>query len=210
MAKRRIRRSETERPRHPTALKLLDTADELLGSMAIDEVGVTMVLERSGVSHGSLYHHFEDFPDLVEQAVVRRFEAGLTESIEIVRGLLESTDAADFRRRAEGVVVALHSAERRRYRMGRLEVLGSTHSRPRLAELIGAAQRAHLEEQGALFAEFQRRGWLRADLDPMAVSAFTSATYFGRTVDDIAGGVVDPDRWTEVAVKAIGAVLFPE
>ncbi|MEY2957685.1 MAG: hypothetical protein RLZZ01_253, partial [Actinomycetota bacterium] len=193
---------------HPTAVKLLDTAVELLETMSIDNIGIAEVLERSGVSHGSLYHHFEDFPDLVEQAAVRRFEAGLTESIAILSELLDATDAADFRRQAEQVVVGLHSVGRRPYRMDRLAILGASMGRPRLADRVSAAQREHLEQQGALFAEFQSRGWMRRDLDAMAMSTFTSSTYFGRTIDDVAGGVVDSDLWTEVAIRAIGAVLF--
>ena len=160
---------------------------ELLDTESIEEVALAKVLERSGVSHGSLYHHFEDFPDLVEQAVVERFESGLIESL----------------------IVELHEQSRRPYRLRRLEVLGATIQRPRLAARIARVQQAHMEAQAAQYAEFQRRGWFRDDLDPMALSAFTTATFLGRSVDDIIEHPVDPDRWTEVALTAFRAVMFP-
>jgi AcrR family transcriptional regulator len=31
---------------------------------------IASVLERSGVAYGSLYHHYEDLSDLIEQAAV--------------------------------------------------------------------------------------------------------------------------------------------
>lgn len=39
----------------------------------INGVTIPMVLERSGVSYGSLYHFYDDISDLVEQAIVIRY-----------------------------------------------------------------------------------------------------------------------------------------
>lgn len=61
------------RPPHPTAVKLLEITVDLLDEIPIDALSIAAVLERSGVSHGSLYHHYADFPDLVEQAAVHRY-----------------------------------------------------------------------------------------------------------------------------------------
>ncbi|MFZ9040749.1 MAG: hypothetical protein ACO225_03625 [Ilumatobacteraceae bacterium] len=71
-----------------------------------------------------------------------------TMSIAVLTGLLDATDAAEFRRRAEEVVVGPHSVGRPRYRMDRLAILGASMGRPRLAGRVGAARREHLERQG--------------------------------------------------------------
>lgn len=47
------------RPEHPTRLYLIQTVEELLTTRPIYEVGSELVLAASGVSKGSLYHHFE-------------------------------------------------------------------------------------------------------------------------------------------------------
>lgn len=203
-------RRDAGKPLHPTARLLLDTVIELLDTESIDEVALATVLEKSSVSHGSLYHHFEDFPDLVEQAVVERFEAGLLESLAAIEDLHGCADATEFRARAEALIVELHEQSRRPYRLPRLEVLGATIQRPRLAARIARAQQVQMEAQAAHYAEFQRRGWFRDDLDPMALSAFTTATFLGRGVDDIIEHPVDPERWTEVALTAFRAVMFPD
>jgi AcrR family transcriptional regulator len=205
----RSRRPRTPKVPHPTAGTLLNTAIALLESTPLDEISIAMVLESSGVSHGSLYHHFHDFGNLIEQAAVSLYERGLNESIEALTAMLESRDAADFRARAEELILYVHSPERRKFRMARVEVIGLSQHRPRLAERLAKAQQHHLDAQGALFAEFQQRGWMRSDLDPMAVNIFTSGVTLGRIVDDIAERHVDQRLMNQVVLAALGAVLFP-
>ena len=205
----RSRRPRTPQVPHPTAENLLHTAMTLLESTPLDEISIAMVLESSGVSHGSLYHHFQDFGDLIEQAAVNLYERGLNETIETLTSMLESSDAADFRSRAEELILHVHSPERRKFRMARIEIIGLSQHRPRLAERLAQAQQYHLDTQCALFTEFQKRGWLRADLDPMAMNIFTSGATLGRIVDDIAEQDVDLHKMNQVILTGLGAVLFP-
>ena len=198
------------RPPHPTAVKLLEITVDLLDEVPIDAVSIAAVLERSGVSHGSLYHHYADFPDLVEQAAVHRYTRTLRQSLVAVAGLLECTDAADFRKRALELVVVSNDRSRRPNRLERMDVLGALRSRPRLAEAIARAQHEITAEQAGCYAELQQRGWVRNDLDPMAMSALVQAVILGRVVDDISEHPVDPELWTKAAVRAIAAVLFPD
>jgi len=198
------------KPPHPTALKLLETTVELLDEVPIDAVSLAMVLERSQVSQGSLYHHYEDFADLVEKAAVHRYTRGLRESLVAMGALLDCADVADFRRQAELLLVMSNNQARRRNRLERVDVLGSLRARPRLAEAIGRAQREVTAEQAEYLAEVQRRGWIRADVDPMALSTLIAAVIFGRVVDDVSEQPIDPDLWTDIAVRALFAVAFTD
>ena len=58
---------------HPTSARLLRTTLDLLEAHDPDDVTVDMVLSASGVSKGSLYHHYRDFNDLLDRAQVLRF-----------------------------------------------------------------------------------------------------------------------------------------
>lgn len=197
-------------PMNPSARKLLDTTVVLLETTAIEQLTLAEVLERSGVSNGSLYHHFEDFRALVEQAVVVRFTQGLNESLAAIAQLLDSADAVEFRQRTENIIRLFHAQNRRPYRMARFETLGALPNHPRLAARIGTAQHEATMKQAEYFAEFQRRGWFRGDFDAAAVSAFLTATFLGRVADDISDEPVDPDAWTAVALAAFRAILFPD
>lgn len=199
-----------ERPPHPTALKLLDVTVALLDEVPVDALTLAMVLERSDVSHGSLYHHYEDFPDLVEKAAVHRYTRGLRESLVAVAALLECADATEFRRRAVELIRASHDRARRPNRLERVDVLGALRSRPRLAQAIGRAQREITEEQAEHYAELQRRGWMRADVDPVVASTMVQAMILGRVVDDISEQPVDDRHWTEAAVRVVSSLLFED
>ncbi|MFZ9750906.1 MAG: TetR/AcrR family transcriptional regulator, partial [Candidatus Nanopelagicales bacterium] len=69
-----IRFSSTElTPPHPTRQKLIETTVSLLDTLRPAEITVEMILQQSGISKGSLYHHFEDVEELFEAAEISRF-----------------------------------------------------------------------------------------------------------------------------------------
>lgn len=200
------------RPRsgpHPTATLLLETAVELLETVAFENLTIAMVLERSGISYGSLYHHYEDISDLAEQAVIFRYTRRLKESLQAIRALLDSTDAADFRRRAEQLIEITNTPERRSNRLERVEVIGALHGHPRIVARLARAQQEITDDQAAIFYECQQRGWVRNDIDPVALSAFTQAVTIGRVVDDVSERPLDRQLWNDVSLRALRAVLFP-
>jgi AcrR family transcriptional regulator len=210
---RGVPRRPRGRPRitpHPTATLLLDTAVELLDSVSIDGLTIAMILERSGVSYGSLYHHYADISDLVEQAVVHRFTRRTKQSLDAVRALLDSTDSTDFRQRAEDLIIESVSPERRQNRLERAEVIGALQGRPRLVEKIARAQQEITDAQAEIFQKLQQRGWMRSDVDPVAQSAFVQAVILGRVIDDISEQPIDRERWIAVALPAFRAVMFPD
>jgi AcrR family transcriptional regulator len=188
----------------------LETAVELLDVVSIDQLTITMVLERSGVSSGSLYHFYADISDLVEQAVVHRYTRRLKESLTGVRDLLDARDRDDFRDRAERLIRRSLTPETRVNRLDRVEALGAMQGRPRLGERIAHAQREITDAQAEMFIEFQHRGWLRADLDAVALSGFTQAVLLGQIVNDIAERPVHQETWIDVTLRALSAVLFPD
>jgi AcrR family transcriptional regulator len=209
-----INRPGRGRPRrttpHPTATLLLDTAVELLETVPVDGLTIALVLEHSGVSYGSLYHHYADISDLVEQAIVHRYTRRLKESLRAVHTLLESTDATDFRQRVEALLDQSMHPGRRQNRLERVEALGALNGRPRLVERIARAQQEITDEQAGVIIELQQRGWVRTDLDPVALSAFIQAVTLGRVVDDVAEHPVLREGWNDVALRAFRAVLFPD
>jgi AcrR family transcriptional regulator len=206
----RPKRGRPRRSPHPTATLLLETAVELLDSVSIDELTISLILEQSGVSYGSLYHHFSDISDLVEQAVVHRYSRSLKASLDAIRSLTEATDAQDFRVRAEALAEESIKPERRSNRLERIGLLGAMPGRPRLVALIATAQQAITDEQAELLSEFQRRGWIRTDVDPVALSGFIQAIVIGRIVDDVTERPVDPALWSAVAMRSFRAVVFPD
>ena len=60
---------------HPTKRALVQTVLDQLKTKKPSDLTSELILETSGISKGSLYHHFEDFDDLIETAQVFRYAA---------------------------------------------------------------------------------------------------------------------------------------
>ena len=75
---------------HPTKTALIECAADLLDKYRFDEITVEMVLDRSNISKGSLYHHFEDIYHLLEAAMISRFARYVDTNIASLRSLLET------------------------------------------------------------------------------------------------------------------------
>ena len=69
---------------HPTKRLLVVTAVKMLDTKSPVEILAEEVLESSGVSKGSMYHHFEDLQELVETAQVYRYSKWIDASIEFM------------------------------------------------------------------------------------------------------------------------------
>lgn len=195
-------------PTSSTANRLIDCTVELLGTRSAESLTVALVLEHSGVSHGSLYHHFEDFPDLVEHAVLQRYIRRLRDGTAAMSALMDSADATEFRTRVEALFREFVGQHRAPNRMDQVEVLGSLNGRPRLAERIANAQRELTDERTLIFVECQRRGWVRNDVDPAALSEFLQGMVMGRVLDDVVNSHIDADHWEQIALIAFRAAFF--
>ena len=75
---------------HPTGIELVKTVDQLLDLKRTDEITSEEVLKESGISKGSLYHHFVDLPDLIETTLIYRYSKWIDLSIQRMSGLLNT------------------------------------------------------------------------------------------------------------------------
>ena len=83
---------DKENADHPTRARLLEATIELLEQQSPDELQIDSILRASGVSKGSLYHHFEDGRALIDEALLRKFASGVDEHAGIIAQILGSAD----------------------------------------------------------------------------------------------------------------------
>jgi AcrR family transcriptional regulator len=80
---RRVARDR--RDSHPTKTALLEAAVQLIDRTPVDQLKIGDLLAASKVSYGSLYPHFDDFPHLLEEALIAQFVRHGNETIEATR-----------------------------------------------------------------------------------------------------------------------------
>ena len=195
---------------HPTKEKLIETMAELMNDLALHEIQVDDVLRESNISKGSLYHHFENFEDLTEAALIARFSNSVDRSIELVAGAVNEAKSADeFVEKIIYVTTVTQGPERAQFRMERARVIGLSVNSPKLATLLAEEQDRLTEAMTDVVREGQGKGWVSDKFDPKTIAVFMQAYTLGRVIDDVASkdGSVNSDDWNDVVNTAVKSLL---
>lgn len=183
---------------HPTKEKLIATFLQLGEDRDLSLITVDAVLEESGVSKGSLYHHFQDFDDLAGQAMAHLFSTGISRSIYLMRVMLDKSETAeDFTSRIRTLILDTLTPDGIRQRLMRARILGASMKFPKLDNYIRNEQRKLTDEIACMFLDAKYKGFVRMDIDPNLAAVFIQAYTFGKIVDDISEAPIAPDDWTD-------------
>ena len=193
---------------HPTRRYIRSVSVEILKERGPAGFRIDEVLERTGLTRGAIYHHFENVDDLFESAVLAVYSEGLEETARQVREVLSSTTTFDEFR--DGVFRAnlnyVRNDQLRTVRRLRAYALGN--SSERILTALSVEQQRLTDEYIAMIVGAQERRWVRAEIDPLALAVFIQAYSFGVIVDDIAQERVEPSRWTELIEEFFMTMVF--
>lgn len=194
---------------HPTKERLILTTVSLMEGDHPDKVHVDEVLAKSGISKGSLYHHFEDFGDLIEAALIFRFSANVDRNIVAITDMITTVaNRAEFYEGLGRITIMTQGRELAPIRFERARALGIAGSSDRFRARLGAEQQRVTDALTDLFREAQSRGWMNTEFDPHAAAVFIQAYTLGKVVDDVTPEPMDPDAWvaliSRIADKTFG------
>lgn len=180
-----------------TKEKLVATVLEMLEDVSPEDLRVEEVLEVSGISTGSLYHHFDDFGHLVETALIQRYVEILdTAAVLIEQALEKLITGEELRLAAMGGVRRFAEFNTAELRFERARILGMCETHPRMREALGEAQQRATDRIAAIFeAEQKGSGRVNRDLDAKALAVFIQSYTLGRIVDDIVPKPMDQEEW---------------
>ena len=184
---------------HPTKKLLVETVIELLETKKPNEILAEEVLEISGVSKGSMYHHFEDLQELVETAQLMRYSKWIDASIEFMtKYVLAATTKESFVESLRKLTELTQSVDRKGARAERARALAACFDNPRMAKAMGAETQRHTDALADIIQEVQNRGFIRTDEDPKAAAVFIQAYTLGKMVNDYNPTGVDDQTWVDM------------
>jgi AcrR family transcriptional regulator len=202
-------RAKLAKDPHPTKELLVGICVDMLDHRQPEELMLSEVIEAAGVTKGALYHHFADFSELVESALIVRFGRYVDENVEVLTNLVESCQSRDEVIRALAVMTAeTQSPDRRSVRLARAHLLAIAGTNPRLAGKLAAEQSRLTQALADLMAAAQSRGWFNNNFDPKAGAVLVQAYTLGRIVDDVSDDPVDPAEWERLINRVVELVLF--
>ena len=191
---------------HPTKRLLVETVVAMLETKKPNEILAEEVLEVSGVSKGSMYHHFSDLQELVETAQLIRYSKWIDASIEFMTTyVLGTTTKEEFIESLRKLTELTQSIDRKGARAERARALAACFDNPRMAKAMGEETQRHTDALADIIQEVQNRGLVRADADPKAVAVFIQSYTLGKLVNDYNPNGVQDDVWikmiTDMAVR---------
>lgn len=193
---------------HPTKETLIRTVLELLRTQSVDEINSDEVLEKSGISKGSMYHHFVDFSDLLEHAQVARFAGYVDRSIDSIAELLVIKDKEQFLEGLRGVTKFTQSAALKEQRLHRVTAISRAGVSERMRENLGAEQSRLTAALADLFRECVNRGWANPKVKPETLAVFIQAYTLGNIVNDYVDEQMDLNNWLWLIDTIMNDVLF--
>jgi len=191
--------------------RVIDVVLELLEEGGEAAVRIDEVRDRSGVSIGSIYHHFRDRDGLIAAAQVRRYARYAEAEIAALSDIVQrSRDVAQFRRSIRHLTLHAGSEVRTAERWARVAVLGSTVGRPELEAEVRAIQTRLTDEFQARVSQGQARGFFRSDLDARAVALFVEAYSLGYVLNDLDAHAVPEKAWEQVVWSVLDALIVAD
>jgi AcrR family transcriptional regulator len=195
---------------HPTKEKLIATMVSLMDEHALSNIQVDDVLRESNISKGSLYHHFENFEELVEAALISRFAASVDLSIELVGSAVnDARSAEEFVSKIIEVTTVTQGRDRSKFRLERARVIGLSVNSPNLLEALEKEQDRLTAAMADIVREAQEKGWVNKTFDAKTISVFMQAYTIGRVIDDVASDDqhIDSGDWNDVVNEAVKSLL---
>lgn len=173
------------------------------------EINSDEVLEKSGVSKGSMYHHFQDLQDLVESAQVARYSSWIDMSIEQISAALRTVKSADdLYSMLKIVTETTQTKDRKGARAERAGTLSAAFNNPRMAQRMGEETKRLTEALKDLTLEAKNKGAFKEDVDARAFAIFIQSYTLGKIVDDFTDEPLADDRWNAFIMKMLDTAFI--
>jgi AcrR family transcriptional regulator len=189
---------------HPTKARLIETAAELLESQFPQSIQVDEILDKSGISKGSLYHHFEDLGELLEAAQVARYAAWVDRSIGLIVPVLSSAkNRDDIIEGLRKLTTYTQSAEYRATRFSRARTLANSDSSERFQRALGLEQDRLTTALEDLVSEAKNKGLFKQEINSRTFAVFIQSYTLGKIVDDIVPTPMAQEKWDDFILNML-------
>lgn len=195
---------------HPTKRVLLETVIDLLKTKEPEEILSDEVLQISGISKGSMYYHYKDWYEIIEDAICERFGHYVDRSVELCEYAMRNSKSRDeLVILLKNVTKETQKPEQMHVRYDRIRAIAMAARSERMKEKLGIVQERLTQALEDLFRESQERGWATKAINPRAAAVLVQAYTFGHVVDDFTPDHMKPEDWLTLIDAVVEQVFFP-
>lgn len=206
--------SSTRRTRsdgRETAAKILKFAEDELNEFGHVNFNLDRVIEKSGVSRSSVYHHFGGREGVIAGVEANRLIAwldnGLTEMQELLANINSGEEA--FALVELGIVVVSGSQDQQNIRRQRISTLAMSYNSPATQEHLKEVQAEGTQRFAEIIRELKNRG-LCHPIEPIEGTAhFIQSILLGRVLVDILDDPVANEQWQQSTISVLRHLINP-
>ena len=207
MEKQPVKRSDGLR----TISKIVEFAAKELDEVGAVQFNLDRVIEKSGVSRGSIYHHFGDRDGLIVAVEVSETVQILTSGNERMRRLFSEAHSGE--EIIQGIESAIRAGDRgsgRNYRRRRIAGLATAQHSQAIAQALAEVQ----VSETAYFVETLRMGADKGLMQPreslVGTADVIQSLLVGRSLVDILNDDERDESWVLATVEVFRALLRPQ
>ncbi len=206
--------SSTRRTRsdgRETAAKILKFAEDELNEFGHVNFNLDRVIEKSGISRSSVYHHFGGREGVIAGVETNRLvtwlDNGLTEMQELLANINSGEEA--FALVELGIVMVSGSRDQQDIRRQRISTLAMSYNSPATQERLKEVQAQGTQRFAEIIRELKNRG-LCHPIEPIEGTAhFIQSILLGRVLVDILDDPVANEQWQASTVASLRYLLGP-
>jgi AcrR family transcriptional regulator len=187
----------------------IDATVELLERLPEHQVTLEAIRERSGVSQGSLSHHFANREGLIATAQVERYARSCAADEEFFSRLAAPNDATTFAFAMLANIDDMLTPQRRAVRWLRMSAISSAFGDEKLVATLATRYTALIDQLSRYVRAGHEHDIVLADSDPRSLALLVSMLAQGLVLDDLMDHEVPPAAWNHLIVCVVKSFLTP-
>lgn len=196
---------------HPTKKLLVETASVLLDEKSATQISAEEVLEISGISRGSMYHHFVDLDDLLETTQVYRYSKWVDGSIKFMSDFVIKARTKDELRSSLRKLTEITQADDRKgARAHRAHALAMCATNERMAKKLSPEIQRLTDAIKDVTEEVKNKGLFKDTVDAHSLSTFIQAYTLGKIVNDFNPEPVSENQWIDFVMSIVDATFIAD
>lgn len=191
-----------------TRSRLIEATIEAIAAGGEASVRVHNIAEKAEVREPSVYHFFKNRKELVEAAQAERYRRSYYEMIVPFKVMASgATSKQEFLDISRQIFTVIYQQERASARSTRINVLGSAQTSKFLAQVVSDMNYEVSQSLAEVFAEAQKKGWVRSNVDPQMLSVWLMGQVNSRSLPEMDDGRFRLEEWDKISLDAVMFVI---
>ena len=191
----------------PVVAKVTKAASDIINRGGEQALTIAEVRDKTGVTIGSIYHHFGSREGLVAAAYARIYGDLAFREVDLLRGLTANVKSVkDFEKVAKTAVSTIYGDAEMPNRIKRMTVIAASQHRPLLKEAIAAKQDEVTSAIKEWVGEMQSQGFYSDTINPHSLAVLLQAIPFGRVIDNVANEQLGDAEFAVLCGRVLGAL----